>query len=488
MRTDQEHEIVPAIRDWLAATSDVEIPPGLSREETRRRAREFLAAFEAGAVVPHQVEVDDDLMEVLWATVEELDEIPLCQPIFQECDRFYKFVVSLRIENDFFDERDEILHRVARIGWRSAPGGLEAVLKARLAIWEQGDETRHREICETADQLPARIKALDGQQTLGLTEIHEICGRLVILCGVRPGMAASAASSLYGLLNSVRLGIGHIDDGEFVTAIASLAAGMAGRQLGDWNSAALGYSRATSAFSRCAEASDIHRVHVERLALQYVRGELRAVTRCAPSLIGRLKAGRDRSKAQVLLGLAFLSLDRPEEARMTLTDALRSDTIHTEPALLACVLQGLGNALSYLGEDAEAIASFDAASEILSRYHLPAQVADLTTKLGEHLGKLGNLSKAADMYVVACDIYQELGQQQYVGYVKVLLAQMLTLLGRNDEAEAVLLAALPMIEKFDLRRESLAAVALLREAMTKRRTDVSVIQKLREQLQKGLQR
>ncbi len=35
MRTEQEHEVVPAIREWLAATSDVEIPPGISREKAR---------------------------------------------------------------------------------------------------------------------------------------------------------------------------------------------------------------------------------------------------------------------------------------------------------------------------------------------------------------------------------------------------------------------------------------------------------------------
>ncbi len=164
MSTEQEHEIVPAIRDWLAATSGVEIPLGLSREDARWRACEFLAAIVDGTIAPDQVEMDDDLKDVLWASVEELDEKPLSQLTFEECDCFYRFVAALSVEDDPFDERDEILHRVARIGWRSAPGGLEAALEARAAIWEHGDEQRHREVCEAADQLPGRLEALTSQQ------------------------------------------------------------------------------------------------------------------------------------------------------------------------------------------------------------------------------------------------------------------------------------------------------------------------------------
>ena len=60
MSTELEHEIVPAIRGWLAASSGVDVPTGLSREEARRRARELLAAIAAGSIAPGQVEVVAD--------------------------------------------------------------------------------------------------------------------------------------------------------------------------------------------------------------------------------------------------------------------------------------------------------------------------------------------------------------------------------------------------------------------------------------------
>ncbi|HSP93966.1 MAG TPA: hypothetical protein VLU06_05395, partial [Thermoanaerobaculia bacterium] len=202
MSTEQEHEVVPAIREWLAATSDVEIPPGMSREEARWRAREFLAAVVAGTVVPDQVEVDDDFTDILWASIEELNGKPLGRQTFDECDCFYQFVVALSVENDPFDERDEVLHRAARIGWRSAPGGLEAVLEARAATWKHGDERRHREVCESADQLTERIEALTRQQVLELPEIRETCARLVKLSNICPSMVASATVAMGTLLGS----------------------------------------------------------------------------------------------------------------------------------------------------------------------------------------------------------------------------------------------------------------------------------------------
>ncbi len=79
-----------------------------------------------------------------------------------------------------------------------------------------------------------------------------------------------------------------------------------------------------------------------------------------------------------------------------------------------------------------------------------------------------------------------MGQAKFVGYYSVLVAEIMVLLGRNEEAEAELLAALPLIEKFDLRKEAVAALALLREAFAKRRTDVTTIQELRDQIRKGL--
>ena len=96
------------------------------------------------------------------------------------------------------------------------------------------------------------------------------------------------------------------------------------------------------------------------------------------------------------------------------------------------------------------------------------------------------LREAISLYLGARAEFQRMGQAKFVGYYSVLVAELMMLLGRNEDAEAELLAALPLIERFDLREEAVAAITLLREALANRRTDVTTIRKLRNQIQKGL--
>ncbi len=486
MSTAQEHEIVPAIREWLAATADLEIATGLSRDEARRRARELLAAIEAGSVAPDQVEADDDLKDVLWAIVEELDEKPLGHSTFEECDRVYQFVTALSVESDPFDERDEVLHRVARIGWGSAPGGLAPVLKARAGIWEHGDEQRHRALCETADHLLNQIDAVKGKHTLDVAEIQEICARLVKLANIRPSLIATAASTLAVFLMRRERLIGWLDDCEYLRAVALLAAGMAARLLGGWVSAESRYEQAASAFHRTAATVDLDRIVVERLALQVVRMNYLTVTESAPSLMQALVVSRERIKAQLILTHALLSLDRPEDARVVLEAVRQDPAIEKEPTLSIWLLTMLGNALSDTGREAEAAASFNAAGTVLASFPNAMLMGDLVSSIGEYVGKLGNLNEAVSLYGTARKVSGQLGQAYRVGYLSVLRAQLLMMLGKDEEAETELLAVLPLIEKFELRSEAAVAAALLRKSMLKRRPDVEAIKKLRDQLRKGL--
>jgi hypothetical protein len=147
----------------------------------------------------------------------------------------------------------------------------------------------------------------------------------------------------------------------------------------------------------------------------------------------------------------------------------------------------LGSAFSDLGRDTDATSNFTSSAAVLARYHHPIVVAGLTSAMGEHFTRKGNLQEAARLYATSRDIYREVGQAQQFGYLSVLRAELLMLLGRDEEAEVELFAVLPLIEKFELRREAVAAVALLREAMAKRRTDLKTMRTLRDRLEEGLQ-
>ena len=486
MTSSQEHEIVPAIRDWLSATADLEVATGVSRGEARQGARELLFAIEDGRVTADQVEVNDDLKDVLWAMVEELDEKPLGDSRFEECDRVYAFVTALSLETDPFGERDEILHRVARIGWASAPDGLGSVIKLRRSIWEHGDELRHREVCASADQLPARIDALLTQQAPLISDIREFCAQLLKLANVRPRLVAPAVIAVETFLADRERRIGWLDDREYLKGVSALVAGITGRQLGRLGMAEEAYQRAETAFRRTADVDDLDRVKVERLAVVCARWDHGAIRDSAPDRIKGLSIPRERIKAQLILANALMGLSQLEEARLLLQAVRQNDVIENEPALKAWMLTMTGTALSYLGRDPEAVAEFESAAAVLAKFFHPLQMGGLVGAFGTHLAKSGKPREAIALYESARETFREAGHAQQVGYTSVLRAELLMLTGANEEAEAALLVALPLIEKFELQREGVAAVVLLREAMTKRRTDVKAIQVLRDQLRRGL--
>lgn len=485
MTVELEHDLVPAIRDWLAATLDLDVTPGPSREDACKGARNLLARIAAGSIDPRVYDLGDDLKDVLWAVADVLGEQPTGAQTLDRCDRVYRFISALPLWDDPFDERDEILHRVAKVGWSSVPGGLEGVIKARAMIWENGDENSHRELCATAEKLTARIESLRSHRVLGRRSPLDIAGRLVRLSNVRPDLVASTAAVLSTLLEEQIHCVGALDDREYLKGVTHFAAGIAARQLGRWGAAETAYIRASSGFRRTVNSVELERVEVERLALQSSRLNSEAVLRVAPGQIERTSIRRERLKAKLILAHALINQGRAGEGRVLLERVQSDPGITKEPALNAWMLVMLGNALSYEGRDTEAFESFAQASRLLARFHIPIQLGTLLVAVGEHLGKLGKLEMAASLYDRARGIFREFGQPNQVGYLSILHAELLMHLSRNEEAERELLAVLPLVEQFDLRREGAAALALLREAISQRRTDVKTIRVLRDQLSRG---
>ena len=213
-----------------------------------------------------------------------------------------------------------------------------------------------------------------------------------------------------------------------------------------------------------------------------VRGNHYATCRLAPSLIEKTRVPRERLKAKIILAAAELNIGRAGQSGANLESALNDPITETEPGLKAWALVKLGTALSYQNLDRKAMEAFQGAGEVLDRFYYPGHSADLAGSVGEHLAKLGKLEDAIVLYRSARQIYHEMGYGHLVGYINILLAELLVVLGRREEAEKELILAIPLIEKFDLRREAVAAVALLREGLASRCTDVKTIRNVRNQL------
>ena len=98
-------------------------------------------------------------------------------------------------------------------------------------------------------------------------------------------------------------------------------------------------------------------------------------------------------------------------------------------------------------------------------------------------GSWGSWARAIVAYREAVDEYVNIGMKTRVAYVRVLTAEALLEAGRLREAEWEILAALPTIDEQGMAQEGLAAVALLRESVAKRRTDTGALAQVREHLE-----
>ncbi len=70
-----------------------------------------------------------------------------------------------------------------------------------------------------------------------------------------------------------------------------------------------------------------------------------------------------------------------------------------------------------------------------------------------------------------------------VAYTHLLIAETLLEMSREREAEWEILAALPEIDEIKMVPEAFAAIALLRESVSRRRPDSSALKQVRAYLQ-----
>jgi hypothetical protein len=67
--------------------------------------------------------------------------------------------------------------------------------------------------------------------------------------------------------------------------------------------------------------------------------------------------------------------------------------------------------------------------------------------------------------------------------MSLVIAEFLIVLGREREAEWEIRTALPAIDEIRMVPEAIAAVALLRESASRKKTDLSALRELRSRLE-----
>lgn len=330
----------------------------------------------------------------------------------------------------------------------------------------------------------------DRQASLGSPDvIMAICSQLRQKRDLSPANVASEAADLYRWVSRAEFKLGLFDERDYFLGEAALLAGSACRQLGQREEALLWLDRAEAGFRHTMNpAPGLSNVAYARLAIRFEMGRYNDVLELIPSLetsFVKLRMHLEAAKCRLLLAMTLKQVGENSKA-IQLLDQARSHTgLEADPFLHSRMLAELGDLRQLEGQLDLALTAFQQALSLLRGKEVSPVRADLKLYVGGVYAALGSPVDACDAYRAAQREYSALGMRHMVAYSHLVIAETLLRIKRDREAEWEILAALPTIDELKMVPECFAAVALLKESVRRRKTDLSALQQLRTQLQAG---
>ena len=317
-----------------------------------------------------------------------------------------------------------------------------------------------------------------------------------------PDLLVALVSSLWGRVNSapalvaetgaaVRAWVqslptyGVFDENDYFLGETALVAATGYRLIGQFDRAESLLDAAEDSFRHTVNPAPlIAKVQFQRLALRYDLHRFHSVLESIGSLrssFQRLGMLGDAAKAAFLEAMATKESGQKEQAFLLFTE-LRASLADNANGVLAGCLVEIG---AYHGgrEDYDrALEAYEEASELIAASDQPARMAHLKATIGETYRAKGELNAAVDSFRLAINHYASLKMDSMVAYLRVLNAELLLTAKRESEAEWEIRAALPVIDESRLVAEGLAAMALLKECLRRRRLDRSVLGRIKGHL------
>jgi tetratricopeptide (TPR) repeat protein len=314
-----------------------------------------------------------------------------------------------------------------------------------------------------------------------------ICGLLRERVNEDAAGVLTEATNLHSWLTSRKEGIGFFDERDYFLGESSLLAGCATRLLGDRSEAELWLDRADAAYRHTINPTpNLARVSYIRLTLRYDMHRHREVLELVPSValtFEKLGIYSELVKCWLLEAMSMKALGLGAQSARRLEALIARPEFAGELSFRALALLNLGNLRSEEGHLDRALQAFQEALPILSASNNRAALADLRGMVGDTLRSMGKLDQAILAYRQAVEGYVNIGMKTRVAYFRTVTAEALLEAGRLREAEWEILAALPTIDEQRMAQEGLAAVALLRESVARRKTDSGALAQVREHLQ-----
>ncbi len=425
-----------------------------------------------------------DQLHALCRLIGFADDVEL---EIQSVEQLYRLVKVFSWPDDELGEKAEVLGRISYVAWRHC----RRLLGYDAAESWEGETARHV-LADGATRdfftIPPnrRSESLTRRFLSDPATLLTACVRLRHRINARPASVLAEASAIYRwLATQAPISLSSEELTYFLAELACLAA-FGSMHCGH---SAEGQTWADRVDRHCERVTnpDPLRARAEhaRLAILYRLRRYGDVLERLPTLRQRfidLGMRLLAAKASYLEAVALKDCGREDAAREAFEALSRNPVAQDEPLLYGLAILGIAEVDGHQGRYEAAMTRLEAARPVLEGAGVTYALAHLKGIEGEIQRDHGCLAKAVESYREAIAGYSTLRMASLAAYMRILRAETLMALGREDEAVSEIAAAIPVIEERHLMDEGIAAVALLLESIRRRRVDARALQRLRQQL------
>jgi tetratricopeptide (TPR) repeat protein len=290
-----------------------------------------------------------------------------------------------------------------------------------------------------------------------------------------PESVRAEADFFYTYLAEPFRPIGAMDEREYFLGEFALIAGTHSRVLGRRDEARLWFDRADAYFRLTVRVqADLSRLGYQRLALRLEERSYDEVLELSPPLIEsfrRLGMTEDCIKVNFLQVLALQEVGKLEEAIELLEETSRAAVANGLRRLHGLAQTNLFNLYANRGDAVRAMECCRVASSELAGLGNRVGLAKLRWGAGTLLRNQGRVAEAVEAFRLAIGEFRDLGMRGEVAATHLVVADLLIDQGAEAQAEWEIRAALPIIDEEKMVPEGMAAYALLRESLRRRKID-----------------
>jgi tetratricopeptide (TPR) repeat protein len=451
--------LVEAIPRWLVWSRTSHPYLGLSKKESCRRARELVARIQQGMASPEEFSATPEEIDVLNAMVSLVRDQPTLEARCALGGRVIAYLRLLSWPGGCLGEHEEMLDRIGRALRR--PETESGVAKARELFTRLSREKLDLGLRDSRLRDPEVLVSLLQM----MTQRSE----------ADPAGIRGTAEYLYKFLSVPVRPLGVMDEREYFLGELAMIAGGACRFLFRKDEARQWFDLAEANFRLTVRVqADLLRLAYQRLALRLEERAYEEIRELTPPLresFRRLGMTSDATKCRFLEGIATQELGDLAGAIEIFEEVSKESQSAGEKRLYAIAENNLFMLHSNLGDEERALACSSRALKGLSELGNRAHLAKLQWYVGTLHRSMQRPEQAIRAYRSALEAFREIGMRGDVVSMHLVIADLLLDQGAEAQAEWEIRAALPIIDEEKMAPEGMAAYALLRESVRRRKID-----------------